>query len=368
MPHFRDHVPILAAVGAGLVVGTSITVIYYKLSRNVSRQLSELTESVNRLQVQLSELQEHISICGSMVGSLPATPMRSPGSTSNHEAFLLSSPPKPKVVRQLSSDDDDDKFEDTFETEEMLLGKQAKIKADSNIYKQIDKQLESNDTDKAKAYQTLCDMRDQHQQDTEFLWRLAKSTYQMSQIEGANGNKERQKELVYEGKNIAFNALDIKEDDANIQKWCAITLGKVGDYESMQDKILNGFKFKEHIERGIEIDPLDPSLHYLLGRWCYGVFELSWLERKLAATLFATPPTSTSEEALKHFLQAHKLAPTQWKENMLFIAKCYIQQSQYSEAMEWLNKAAVIQAKTVDDKAAHIEIENLQYKYSYYAR
>lgn len=30
---------------------------------------------------------------------------------------------------------------------------------------------------------------------------------------------------------------------------------------------------------------------------------LSWLERKAAATLFATPPTSTAGEALTHFLE-----------------------------------------------------------------
>jgi hypothetical protein len=30
---------------------------------------------------------------------------------------------------------------------------------------------------------------------------------------------------------------------------------------------------------------------------------LSWFERKAAAALFATPPTSTAEEALTHFLE-----------------------------------------------------------------
>lgn len=30
---------------------------------------------------------------------------------------------------------------------------------------------------------------------------------------------------------------------------------------------------------------------------------LSWIERKAAATLFATPPTATADEALQHFLE-----------------------------------------------------------------
>lgn len=35
------------------------------------------------------------------------------------------------------------------------------------------------------------------------------------------------------------------------------------------------------------------------------VYMLSWIERKAAATLFATPPTSTAEEALSHFLEVN---------------------------------------------------------------
>ncbi len=35
------------------------------------------------------------------------------------------------------------------------------------------------------------------------------------------------------------------------------------------------------------------------------VYMLSWLERQVAATLFATPPTASLDDALKHFLQVH---------------------------------------------------------------
>ncbi len=35
------------------------------------------------------------------------------------------------------------------------------------------------------------------------------------------------------------------------------------------------------------------------------VYMLSWLERKAAATLYATPPTSTVEEAMQHFFKAN---------------------------------------------------------------
>ena len=84
---------------------------------------------------------------------------------------------------------------------------------------------------------------------------------------------------------------------------------------------------------------------------------LSWVERRLAATLFATPPTATVEEALEHFLRVDALTQSRpWKDNCLFIAKvsalvrlhlscccnvicllqCFIQKREYSEVAKWL--------------------------------
>ena len=106
----------------------------------------------------------------------------------------------------------------------------------------------------------------------------------------------------------------MRSDDADVQKWYAITLGSIGDYQGeivlfcfrvlcmgshckllgvlslkfgvlsilssfdsgTQERILNGFKFKDHIQYAITLRPDDPTLHYLLGRWCYAVYMLSW--------------------------------------------------------------------------------------------
>ena len=47
----------------------------------------------------------------------------------------------------------------------------------------------------------------------------------------------------------------------------------------------------------------------------------------MASTLFASPPSASLPEAITHFLQAEKLKPDGWKENRLFIAKCFIGKS-----------------------------------------
>ena len=67
--------------------------------------------------------------------------------------------------------------------------------------------------------------------------------------------------------------------------------------------------------------PEEPILHYLNGRWCFEVAGLSWLEKKAAAALFATPPEATYEQALNYFMKSEELNPGTWKANMLMVAK-----------------------------------------------
>ena len=74
-------------------------------------------------------------------------------------------------------------------------------------------------------------------------------------------------------------------------------------------------------------------------RFCYEVAELSWWERKMAATLFADPPDATMEEAKDHFMAAEELKPDGWKENRQFLAKSYIQLKDFPAALHWLDQA-----------------------------
>jgi len=48
---------------------------------------------------------------------------------------------------------------------------------------------------------------------------------------------------------------------------------------------------------------------------------LSWIERKLAATIFSAPPTATVDEALVCFLKAEELDPGFYKANQYYLAK-----------------------------------------------
>jgi len=72
------------------------------------------------------------------------------------------------------------------------------------------------------------------------------------------------------------------------------------------------------------------------------VANLSWIERKLASTLFAEPPSATYSEAVEHFLKAEDLSSMPCKENRLFLAKCNISQGYYDVAVLWLDLASEV--------------------------
>ena len=61
----------------------------------------------------------------------------------------------------------------------------------------------------------------------------------------------------------------------------------------MKEKIANSFLIKEHALKALEYKADDASVMHMLGKWCYNVANIGWLERTAASALFASPPTST---------------------------------------------------------------------------
>ena len=58
------------------------------------------------------------------------------------------------------------------------------------------------------------------------------------------------------------------------------------------------------MQKALEYNPKDGYAHYVLGRWCFQVASVGWIQRKAAAALFASPPESSYEQALEHFKMA----------------------------------------------------------------
>lgn len=177
---------------------------------------------------------------------------------------------------------------------------------------------------------------------------------------------------------LALNAMEenastvSNESLAEIYKWLAVLVGLACDFGGLQQRIIYGKEFKTLIDRAIELQQTDALSHYLKGRWCYQVYNLTWIERQFASRLFATPPTATIEEAQSAFEEVERLRPRFYAANGLYLAKCFISQSNYKEAGVWLNRAkALIDQRRappphVDTAAVSAEVDSLINKYSWY--
>lgn len=147
---------------------------------------------------------------------------------------------------------------------------------------------------------------------------------------------------------------------AQAHKWLAIFCGLAAKVSTVNQRIEYGHQFKTEIDESIKLNPNDAYSRFLRGRWCYEVYNVTWVERQVASRLFASPPTATIQEALQEFLQAESLAPEKWLANRLFIAKCYIEIGDYHTAMEWLQKAydlsTISASEDTGDERSHGEI------------
>ncbi|XP_064122679.1 regulator of microtubule dynamics protein 1-like isoform X1 [Macrobrachium nipponense] len=283
-----------------------------------------------------------------------------------------------------SPDEDDDEFFDLSpddSLEVITFGKQHPTSSpersrllplsleDESLYEdlqQVDVLNDGTAEDQTKAYQLLKKELQAYSQNAEVLWRLAKATKNMAAIQEKLGNVKEREKLIFEAYDYAARALKLNEEHPEIHKWYAILSGARGEFLGIKERVQSGNVFKEHIDRALDLNPDDSTLHHLLGRFCFEVSQLSWLERRAAATLFGEVPSSSFEEALQHFQAAEELRSSGWKENRLFIAKCYIQLSNYIAAASWLQRAFDAPIITPDDEIVHKEVWELQVKYASY--
>ncbi|RCN49875.1 tetratricopeptide repeat protein [Ancylostoma caninum] len=130
-------------------------------------------------------------------------------------------------------------------------------------------------------------------------------------------------------------------------KWAAIMTGQSTDYLGTKEKIEEGGKFKELLDKALARDHKEFSLLHMRGRYSYSVANLSWFERKkswdlqAAAVFYATPPTATMDEALEDFLAAYEEKPD-WIENLIYIARIYLAKGDKENAKKFFNKVIAL--------------------------
>ncbi|CAJ1077517.1 regulator of microtubule dynamics protein 3 isoform X1 [Xyrichtys novacula] len=224
---------------------------------------------------------------------------------------------------------------------EVPSGELALLLAQSDILHTGDARL------KAEGFQLLLENRAEYGDSREFLWRLARAYRDM--YESAE-DKQEKKNYAQQGRQEAELALKKNGLNAECHKWLAVLTGLTTQHESMHSKLKSSHILKEHLDRAIALRDDDPMCFYLLGRWCYEVATLDWLEKKAAAAVYQTPPTSTLHDALENFLKAEELSPGFSKTVRLYIAKCHQELGNISEATNWTELALKMDTNDDDDE------------------
>ncbi|XP_006839517.1 PREDICTED: uncharacterized protein LOC102811064 [Chrysochloris asiatica] len=203
--------------------------------------------------------------------------------------------------------------------------------------------LRMSESSKMESFELLCDHKEKFKDEIEFIWRLARAYGDMYEL---STNAQERKHYANIGKTFGERAITKGPMNGYCHLWFAVLCGYVSEFEGLQNKINYGHRFKEHLDKAIQFLPQEPFLFYLKGRYCYTVSKLSWIEKKMAATLFGKIPSSTTREALDNFLKTEELHPGYSKSNYMYLAKCYIDLDQKEEALKVCNLALPLSSVT----------------------
>ncbi|KAF6321661.1 regulator of microtubule dynamics 2 [Rhinolophus ferrumequinum] len=216
--------------------------------------------------------------------------------------------------------------------------------------------LRTNETSKMESFELLCDYKEKFRDEVEFIWRFSRAYGDMYEL---STNTQEKKHYANIGKTLGEKAITRAPMNGHCHLWYAVLCGHVSEFEGLQNKINYGHRFKEHLDKAIQFLPEEPFLYYLTGRYCYTVSKLSWIEKKMAATLFGKIPSSTVQEALQNFLKVEELHPGFSKSNYMFLAKCYMDLRQIDNARKFCNLAMLLPCVTKEDKDAQIEVKTM---------
>ncbi|XP_045626772.1 regulator of microtubule dynamics protein 3 isoform X1 [Ursus americanus] len=225
------------------------------------------------------------------------------------------------------------------------------------LLQQADELHQGSEQDKREGFQLLLNNKLAYGSRQDFLWRLARAYSDMCELTEEVSEK---KSYALNGKAAAEAALEKGDENAACHQWYAVLCGQLAEHESIQRRIQSGFSFKEHVDKAIALQPENPMAHFLLGRWCYQVSHLSWLEKKTATALFESSLSATVQDALQSFLKVEELQPGFSKAGRVYISKCYRELGKNSEARQWMKLALELPDVTSEDSAFQKDLEELE--------
>ncbi|XP_076749286.1 regulator of microtubule dynamics protein 1 [Xylocopa sonorina] len=352
---------IAAAIGVTVgVISAASIFIYRKILAN--QQYSTTISELDAANKRIDELQSELEALRLQLRQQKKKRKVSRKFNSNDSTYTLTDNETDLDVFSTDTEIGDDEFYDCSDGDSVVSDNEIRTSGELNqldlILKEIDEELDGQGD--IKTYVKLQTLVKSHPDNVEVVWRFARASYNHAERQT---DKNIKRTIILEG--IERCERIIENRNPNLFKWYAILLGLNGDYLSTADKIKNGVVFKDYVVMALEMRPDDFELHYLLGRFKFEIANLSWIEKKVAATLFAEIPNASHEEAISCFETAIKFGDKN-PYAQLYISKCHIALKDYSRAVDSLKQILDKPILTADDENVHKEANELLNKYSGY--
>ncbi|CAI5440767.1 unnamed protein product [Caenorhabditis angaria] len=205
-----------------------------------------------------------------------------------------------------------------------------------------------------KGFEELHKRLQDGERNAEILWRLCRFCNDIAFC--SSGEKKTQ--AILDGRDYGLQAIEADPTNFEAAKWSAILFGLYVDTLPTKEKISEGGKLKDMLDKALEMDPKDFCLLHLRARFSYTLANLSWFERKGASVLYGELPKATIEDAMNDFEAAYESKPD-WIENIFYLSKCYLSKKDKAKAKNYLKQAVNLPTETVNDKEIMNECKKL---------
>ncbi|MFM7200991.1 MAG: tetratricopeptide repeat protein [Myxococcota bacterium] len=155
----------------------------------------------------------------------------------------------------------------------------------------------------------------------------------------------------------AKDATVLNPSSGRAHAWYAYILGAQIENADPETQIRNSFEIRTHLERGINLGERTADSYFALGRWHYGLADLGWVTRKMAASLYAEPPVGSFVEAARNLQKAIDVEP-QKLSAYLWLARTKLKLDDEAGARKILEQALQVK-NPLDDQNALVEIKKL---------
>jgi tetratricopeptide (TPR) repeat protein len=200
---------------------------------------------------------------------------------------------------------------------------------------------------------------DQHPNDPEVLWRLARAYVCKGEVhEGEERTAECKQAEVY-----ARQCIEADSMKSEGHSWRAAALGYIALDAGKGEQITLSHELLREVELAIRLNPNDDAAYSIKGSFYRALGNVSWFQRQLAALFVGKVPSGGFVEAEAALKKAIALAPDVMRHEYE-LGILYIDMDRREEARKVLAHAATLPIKVAIDRPRLKKIQELLVKLS----